>query len=65
MTFYDDLLAERYAEPTWFAKPADPPEAELTCRRRLAACVAEADAVLDGRGRWVVRRGIKVWEDTA
>lgn len=62
MTTYEALMAERYSEPIWFAKPVDPPEDEVTCRRRLAACVREADAVLDGRGRWVTRRGIQVWE---
>jgi hypothetical protein len=65
----DDILAalnaERYAVPTWFAKPVDPPEDEVTCRRRLSACVAEFDAVTEGRGSWISRHGIKVWEASA
>jgi hypothetical protein len=64
---YESLMAERYGEPTWFAKPSDAAKAddEVTCRRRLASCVAEADEVADGRGRWVMRRGIKVWKASA
>jgi hypothetical protein len=64
---YEALIAERYSDPTWFPKP-DTKRAEddeVTCRRRLAACVAEFDAVVEGRGKWTTKRGIKVWEASA
>jgi hypothetical protein len=40
-----DLINERYANNLWWTKkpPAPPVDDELTCRRRLAECVREAE----------------------
>lgn len=45
MTPYEALVAERYgANQWWTRKPPPPPtEDEVTCRRRLAECLREAD----------------------
>lgn len=48
MSARDDLLAallvERYTSP-WWVTPSEVPDDDLTCRRRLNACVAEAEAM--------------------
>lgn len=38
---YRAVLAERYADPTWFATPPERDNSELTCARRRAACAAD------------------------
>lgn len=45
MTPYEALVAERYGENQWWTRkrPEPKPEDELTCRRRLAECIKEAD----------------------
>jgi len=45
MTPYEALVAERYGANQWWTRkaPAPPAEDEMTCRRRLAYCVADVE----------------------